>query len=502
MIHTCGRSHLQLQLNSGGFALEPDNVENYQPITISTTPIKLYTAYLGQVTVEANVTDSNGIISLEKIHKVNNTPILVKVIDAQEHNINANTQYSLRKLKLHSATKIDPKLNTYYYVLTLLCMKKIAQLNNPSQVDKLDKLIQPFLSDTELVSKGTSEYPDLFSTSLTKSLKEYMKIKQSVISYNSSVDIFFNTCNYLDFIFETSGMVSVNGLDTLVSVNRIPKLDNAFFTGQYMMYGSGDRMFLPLTSIDVIGHELSHGLVSGTANLEYEKHSGATNEGYADILGTMFEYFMYDKYPTLLGEKDWFIGEDLGMNTPFLRNMKNPNEGNQPNKYKGKFYLDPNSQTDYGGVHINSGIINHCFYLASQQQDKNKVLSTFIKCLRTLTKTSNFMDFRDKLKLASNNDPIIIEALNKVGLNDFAVVDYGTPKPQYQHRPQPPCKHCPHHCPPTQQHRQPQPRRNPRWPPYPRRRLTPVPYEYYYDYNYNYDYVDPYEESISEYGYY
>ena len=421
MLHSCGQTHFQLKLNSNDFTLDVDDIENYQPPSLSTTSKKLYTAYLGQVTVE--VIGNGDTVSLEKYHTVNNKQLLVKVVDAQEHNISEKRQYTLNKLKSLTAKKINIQENEYYYVLTLMCMKKFAQINNNyTLINNTHKLLQPFLDNSVIVSRAIKEYPELVEANPTKSLTNYKKIYQKVISYNSSVDIFFSTYNYLDFLFSTTEMVSVNNLDALISINSVPNLDNAFFTGKYMVYGSGDKMFYPLTSLDVIGHELSHGLVSGTANLEYKGHSGALNEAFADIMGTMFEFYMYDKHPNLFGKKDWFIGEDLGMDKPFLRSMEEPNKGNQPDKFKGKHYLNPNSQMDFGGVHINSGIINYCFYLASQQKDKSTVLKTFIDCLKKLEKHSTFMDFRDELKTISQNDPMILSALNKVGLNDTAEI--------------------------------------------------------------------------------
>ena len=436
MLHSCGQTHFQLKHHSKGFVVEPDTIQhNISPVLLdSVEQIELYTSYLGKVMV--NVTINDDTVCLEKYHKVHNKQLLVKIVDATEHNIDGNRQYSLNKLKSLSSKKINIEDNKYYYFLTLLCTKKLAQINsNSDNIQNIQNKIDQFLSNSSFIFKANKDYPELLSSEPTKSLSEYKKIYQNVIKYNSPVDIFFNTCNYLTFLYEKTGLVSVNNLDTILSVSGIPKLDNAFFTGQYMMYGSGDKAFYPLVSIDVIGHELSHGLVSGTANLEYKGHSGALNESYADIMGTMFEFYMYDKYPNLNGEKDWFIGEDLAINKPFLRSMENPNDGRQPDTYQGTYYLDPNSQMDFGGVHINSGIPNYCFYLASQNKDKEHVLSTFIQCLKSLTKTSDFIDFRDTLKRVSNNDETLITALDKVGLNNNAVSDYNQKNiPRYPKR--------------------------------------------------------------------
>ena len=462
MIHTCGQSHLKLEIDRGHlsnslFVNTQDN-NSFGIQTITSSNIDVYTAYLGKVSINVHKSDNHN-ISLETYHKVNNKNLLVKVVDAVENNLNSKYSYPLQYLKSRQPKKINLEKNKYYYVLTLLCRQKIAFLSNDTETLKIfTQKVEEFKKDAELMSKISTEYSQLTTDNITKSLSDYKKLYQEIVKYNSPIDIFFNTCHYLTFLYKKTGLVSVNKLDCLLSVSGVPELDNAFFTGQYMMYGNGDKMFYPLCSIDVIGHELSHGLVSGTAGLEYKGHSGAMNEGYADIMGTMFEFYMYEHFPNLGGEKDWLIGEDLGMGMPFLRNMKSPNEGRQPDKYKGRYYLDPNSDVDYGGVHINSGIINYCFYVASQNKNKEQVLDSFVKCLKGLSKNSNFMNFRDKLKEVSNNDPVILSALNNVGLTNNAITDYGE-QPKKSEDKQPPkpdtntkppkdvCKHCPHHCP-------------------------------------------------------
>ena len=472
MLHSCGQSQLQLKLNSEGFEMEFDQSEQYIPPTLNSTSQQLYTAYLGKVTIDVSL--SGDIVSLEKYHTIQNQKILVKVIDANEHNLSEKFQYGLNRLKNLSSHKINIIENKYYYILTLLCKKKIAQINNKVITQKVENELESLMKDTVLLSRIQENHPELISVNPIKSLSQYKKIYQKVVQYNSPVDVFFNTINYLDFLYKTTGLISVNNLDSLVSISNVPNLDNAFFTGKYMVYGSGDKSFYPLSAIDVVGHELSHGLVSGTANLEYKGHSGALNESFADIMGTMFEFYMYDTYPQLGGEEDWLIGEDLGIDKPFLRSMSDPKKGNQPDKYKGQYYLNPNSQIDFGGVHINSGIPNYCFYLASQQQDKNKVLSTFIKCLKSLNKKSNFIDFRDTLKHVSNNDPVLVSALDKVGLNNFVVSDYNKSNQSKPRQPQPP-QHYPRFPQPPQHYpRFPQPPQH-----YPRFYDEYPPYTYY-----------------------
>ena len=469
MLHSCGQSHYQLKKNRFGINTFSPTIYHFSENPLFCVQKQLYTSYLGSVNV--NVVDEKEYVSLETYHTINGRQILVKVVDAKENSLNDKNHYSLSYLRTLPAKKINISQNQYAYFLLQLCNKKFAQLNqNNDLIKKLDVIIKPFMQDYVLTSKALAEYPELTSESPIKSVNSYKKIFQHLSSLNDAVDIFFNTINYLDFLYTTTGLVSVAGLDSLISISNVPDLDNAFFTGEYMVFGAGSRMFYPLSSIDVVGHELSHGLVSGTADLEYRGHSGALNESFSDIMGTMFEFYMYDKYPQLGGKSDWFIGEDLAIDTPFLRSMENPLAAQQPNKYKGEFYLDPNSQIDNGGVHINSGITNYCFYLACQKKDKFQVLSMFLECLYCLNNQSNFVDFRDKLKICSKNDPVLIESLKTVGLDDSMVCDY---PPDYRN---------PRPVPQPNQQKNPQPNPNP-WPvpqyPFPQRTPMPQPVPQY-----------------------
>lgn len=131
------------------------------------------------------------------------------------------------------------------------------------------------------------------------------------------------------------------------------------FTGGVMQVGNNtgntyDGNNDDWNSLDIIGHELTHGVTGNTSNLNYQGESGALNESFSDILGTYIEY--WDGGSTF----DWLIGEDKG--TP-IRDMSNPNNYKQPDTYRGlKWYFGP---IDNGGVHTNSGVQNYWFYLLS-----------------------------------------------------------------------------------------------------------------------------------------
>ena len=130
-----------------------------------------------------------------------------------------------------------------------------------------------------------------------------------------------------------------------------------------MVYGLGDGELMgPVVNLDVAGHELTHMVINknGNGGLIYQGESGALNESFADIMGTCVEF--YSGY-----NPDWQIGEGLMLTEPFMRNMANPNDAQNPDTYGGQFWVNPeNLSYDHGGVHINSGVQNFWFYLLSE----------------------------------------------------------------------------------------------------------------------------------------
>ncbi|MCF8236816.1 MAG: M4 family metallopeptidase [Saprospiraceae bacterium] len=171
-------------------------------------------------------------------------------------------------------------------------------------------------------------------------------------------------------------------------------MDNAFWNGEAMFYGNGDQAFLPLArSLDVAGHEMTHGVIQATANLVYEKEPGALNESLADIFATMID------------RDDWRIGEEVVKTNVFpsgaLRDLQDPHNGGsglgspgwQPKHTNEKY----NGTQDNGGVHINSGITNHAFYLFASNAGvtKEQAEQVFYLALnKYLVKSSKFLDFR------------------------------------------------------------------------------------------------------------
>ena len=131
---------------------------------------------------------------------------------------------------------------------------------------------------------------------------------------------------------------------------------NAQWVGNYMRFGDGNGQ--PLTSIDVVGHELTHGVTQETAGLLYQGESGGLNESFSDIFGSAIEY----AYDTLT--ESWEIGKGNFV----LRDMANPNRFAQPDTYEGSSWssvknCSPTGNNDFCGVHTNSGVQNFWYYL-------------------------------------------------------------------------------------------------------------------------------------------
>jgi Zn-dependent metalloprotease len=171
------------------------------------------------------------------------------------------------------------------------------------------------------------------------------------------------------FYWDVFGRNSIdgNGMPILGLVHFAQNYNNAFWDGQgHMFFGDGDgQMFTRLTnSLDVIGHELTHGVTQYTANLVYQNQSGALNESMSDVFGSMVK--QYAKKQTA-DQADWLIGPDIvgDVLKPALRSMKDPGHANQYDKQPADMDHIVRTPSDNGGVHINSSIPNHAFYVAA-----------------------------------------------------------------------------------------------------------------------------------------
>lgn len=178
-----------------------------------------------------------------------------------------------------------------------------------------------------------------------------------------------------DFFWKVLGRDSIDnkGFALIGSVHYGQHYENAFWNGSQMVFGDGDgEIFQRFTrSLDVIGHELTHGVIESAAGLVYANQSGALNESLSDVFGVLIKQHVLGQ---TADQADWLIGADLltpRIKGVGLRSMSHPGTayddpllGKDPQPdHMGKFVI---TQQDNGGVHINSGIPNRAFYLAAK----------------------------------------------------------------------------------------------------------------------------------------
>lgn len=200
--------------------------------------------------------------------------------------------------------------------------------------------------------------------------------EDGTVSQDVAVNEAYDGCGATHTLFsEVFGRNSIDdrGMRLNSTVHYGKSYDNAFWDGRQMVYGDGDgRIFNRFTiALDVIGHELTHGITQYEANLDYYHQSGALNESFSDVFGSIVKQY---KLKQKFSEADWLIG--AGLFTPHvrgvaLRSMRLPGSayddpllGKDPQPGHMKDFV--HTTDDEGGVHINSGIPNHAFYLTCE----------------------------------------------------------------------------------------------------------------------------------------
>ena len=238
--------------------------------------------------------------------------------------------------------------------------------------------------------------------------------KVTDVAVNEAYDFAGDTYDFYDQIF------SRNSLDnkgmTLISSVHVAETDglgtfvpmsNAFWNGRQMAYGDGDgKIFQRFTrSLDVVGHELTHGVQAFTSNLNYFGQSGALNEHFSDVFGILVR--QWKKGETALNAS-WVIGAEVMVLTPTrrgIRDMENPGTAfvNDPDigtdpqpAHMSKLFT---GLADRGGVHINSGIPNRAFVLTAKALGGNAWDVAGRIWFGTLLQISNSSQFLDCAKL-------------------------------------------------------------------------------------------------------
>jgi Zn-dependent metalloprotease len=178
--------------------------------------------------------------------------------------------------------------------------------------------------------------------------------------------------------------------------------NNAYWNGRSMAYGDGNgTSYRPFDGLDVVGHEMTHGVTEREAGLVYNRQAGAANEAFSDIFATLVEYvagpIVHSDNSTR--NPDWLIGEDIRISAPgFLRNMgaTHTSAGSYTSELGQVVSGDPDhwderfpqnqgtcdGSNDYCGVHYNSGIMNYAFFMLAQDPG---VVTTHHKSLQSVT---------------------------------------------------------------------------------------------------------------------
>lgn len=189
------------------------------------------------------------------------------------------------------------------------------------------------------------------------------------------------------------------GMDLILNVHFGSDYMNAFWDGDEMTFGDGDgQIFVSFArSLDVVAHELAHGVTQFTANLVYQDQSGALNEHFSDVFGTAITQYANKQ---TAHDADWLIGDEImgpELYGEALRSMREPGTaydndllGKDPQPAHMDEYYD--GKEDNGGVHINSGIPNKAFYLVAMEIGTDKATLIWYHALLKLWRTANFND--------------------------------------------------------------------------------------------------------------
>ncbi len=176
-------------------------------------------------------------------------------------------------------------------------------------------------------------------------------------------DVHFGAQSYYDLLFDLFGRNSINEeglvLRSYVHVNE--NWANATWDGNVARFGDGSPgsgLDIPVVSMDIVAHEFTHGLTDYTADLIYAYESGALNESFSDLFGLATDFYTR---PATAG---WLIGKQATADGLGIRSAEDPNFHGDPDTYKGDNWVT--NTGDNGGVHSNSGVQNHWFYLLSE----------------------------------------------------------------------------------------------------------------------------------------
>ncbi|EPY2273057.1 M4 family metallopeptidase [Clostridium sporogenes] len=329
---------------------------------------KPYVVYL--VNLVTNDGDWNVFVNAENgsiVNKFNNTPTLINDKDQKLPNAEEIKKSSEKDSNINSVINVNGQSTKG---------KGKTSLNGIVDIDLTYKDGKYYLKDS---NKNIYCYDINNSWACLYNFpKSYILRRSNLVENNNSnftddnqvtaVDAYVNLSKTYDYYKDKFNRNSIDkkGMNVEGFIHAGKNFNNAFWRDDLgaMFFGDGDgEVFSPLSkSLDVVGHEVSHGVTSKESKLKYENESGALNESFSDIMGVAID------------GKNFEIGEECYTpNIPgdTMRDMKDPSRGDQPAHMKDFKYLPNDKDNDWGGVHTNSGIINHAAYLIADGMEKS-----------------------------------------------------------------------------------------------------------------------------------
>ncbi|RAP39075.1 hypothetical protein DID80_00995 [Candidatus Marinamargulisbacteria bacterium SCGC AAA071-K20] len=275
----------------------------------------------------------------------------------------------------------------------------------------------------------TEDSFDLLPQSLVLDGSTGSTINQTVTNLHNNVS------QTLDYFYDTFGRRSYDNSGAIVKSVLIENVvfENAYWDSSQLVFGSGNGTTIgPFSVLDITAHELGHAVTTYTSNLVYRNQSGALNESLSDVWGVMVD------------REDWIIGEDLSLingQALFIRSFEEPSIGGQPS-HMSNFI---NTEEDNGGVHTNSGIINHAFYKLASSIGKSKSEQLFYRANDIyFVSDTQFMDARfglvqSAIDLYSDSSAEVASvraAFDFVGIQPSNIIDVSNLTPTFVPDPQ------------------------------------------------------------------
>jgi Zn-dependent metalloprotease len=272
-------------------------------------------------------------------------------------------------------------------------------LHNLATTERLRGIRQAFVMPLLPQQPGT-KHRTIFDAQTTTNLpgtqvRDEGNAPAADVAVNEAYDYSGDTYDFYLQVFNRNS-VDDHGLTLTSTVHYDNGYDNAFWNGQQMIYGDGDGQYFQRFTIclEVIGHELTHGVTQNEAQLIYSGQPGALNESISDVFGSLVKQWANKQ---TADQADWLIGAGLFTNAvqgKALRSMSDPgtayddpNLGKDPQPANMADYV--NTSQDNGGVHINSGIPNRAFCLAAKAIGEYAWQKAGLIWYRTLTGALN-----------------------------------------------------------------------------------------------------------------